>query len=306
MFRTLSTRAVVLALSAVLALSMSLPAGAAYRGTNGKIAFARGSAIVSQSSSGAETTLATGLVTAPSYSANGNKIVYLRGSMDFGPGWFDVFVMNADGSGKRNLTKNVGQYTSPTFNPSGTRVMFTQLFSDASGNSRLHTIGVDGTGRRQFASGVAGSMADGVWSPDGTKVAYVGGPSCTPARLRVIKSNGDASTLRSLAPTLTSAGRPDWAPSGTRLTFSRAWGENRRSVYRVNLDKTGVKRLADYGENMGADSPVYSPDGKRILFDKTNYSTGGNPQVWSMRATDGLDKTRVDTNGYDPTWQPRP
>lgn len=294
-------------LVALLVGVLSVPAGAAFPGRNGAIVFARGGAIVSQSPTGAEKTLATGVVTAPSYSADGKRIVYLKGSMTWGPGWYEVFVMNAGGSGKKNLTKRVSKYSSPTFSPNGARVMFTEYDGNAMGDQRLHTVRVDGTDRRHFAKAVAGTMSDGVWSPDGTKVAYVGGPSGQAPLLRVIKSNGDKSTVRSLAPSLTGVSHPDWAPGGRRLVFERRWPTgNKMTIHRINLDRSGLRKLADFGDEMGAGSPVYSPNGARVLFDKTNYRTGANTQVWSMKASDGTGQTKVDGNGYWPSWQPRP
>ena len=211
-----------------------------------------------------------------------------------------------DGSDKKNLTRSISRYSDPSFSPDGTRVMFTEYDGNPMGDRRLHTIRTDRTGRREFAPDVAGSMAAGVWSPDGRRVAYVGGPSGTPARLRVIRANGDASTIVTLASTL-EAGSPDWHPTAARLVFTRQWSpeQNRRSIHRINLSGTGLRKLADYGDDQGADEAVWSPDGTRVAFDKTNYLSGGNPQVWTM-AADGSDKVQVDANGYGPSWQPRP
>lgn len=305
--RRWSVRGAAIVVAGALAASLAaLPAGAAFPGDNGKIAFARGQAIISQASNGNERTLVGGLVTAPSWSADGTKITYLKGSLDFGPGWYDVCVMNADGSGKKNLTRSVSRYNAPSFSPDGNRIMFTEYDGNPMGDQRLHTIRTDGTGRRAFAPEVAGSMGEGVWSPDGRSVAYVGGPSGATLRLRVIRSSGDPSTVITLAANLT-AGSPDWHPTAARLVFTRLWSfeRNRRSIHRINLNGTGLRKLADYGDERGADEAVWSPDGTRIAFDKTNYSNGSTPQVWTM-AADGSDKVRVDTNGYDATWQPRP
>lgn len=91
--------------AALVVTAFTAPAYATYGGSNGKLAFSRGGAIVSQSpGGGAEKQLAAGLVTSPSYSPNGKKVVFLRGDALLGPGWVDVWIMNADGSGKKNLT----------------------------------------------------------------------------------------------------------------------------------------------------------------------------------------------------------
>jgi Tol biopolymer transport system component len=278
------------------------PAFATFPGTNGKMAFARGGKIVSQpAGGGVDTTLATGIVTAPSYSANGNKIVYLRSSGMFGPGYFDVWKMNADGTGKKNLTNEEGRYEDPSFSPDGAWIIFDEFTGNPQGDFRLIIIRSNGLDRRAFAPDVPGTMADGVWSPNGLKIAYVGGPSGQPSRLRTINASGAEDSVKTVVP-LTDASNPDWSPiNHRRLVFSRATG-TAVVIYRVDVDGSHLKKLADYGADRGADEPVWSPDGQWIAFDKTNWTTGANPSIWTMKP-DGTSKTRVDANGYGPTWQ---
>lgn len=293
--------AVVLLFGAVAA-----PAHAAFPGSNGKLAFARGQAIVSQSASptATETKLASGFVTAPSYSPNGSKIVYLAGSHLYGPGWFNVWIMNADGTNKRNVTNDLSRYGDPSFSPSGARIIFDEYDGNPLGDRRLHTMSTDGTGRAEFAPDVGGTMTSGVWSPTTSTIAYVGGPSGTMPVLRTISTSGAADSVRSIAPSVTNALHPDWSPNGNQIVFAQSViPGNKRVIYRVNADMTRLQKLVDYGNDIGADGPVWSPDGTRIAFDKTNYNGGVNPSVW-MLTRDGT-RTRLDANGYGPTWQPR-
>jgi Tol biopolymer transport system component len=297
----------VIAITAILAVNLAaVPAGAAWPGANGNVAFSRGGAIISQAPDGTEVRLAGGGATAASWSPDGTKVTYLRYA-NVGPGWYDVFMMNADGSGKKNLTKDVSRYSNPSFSPDGTKVMFTEYDGNAMGNLRVHTIRTDGTGRKEFAPEVVGSMADGVWSPDGTRVAYVGGPTGSEPRLRVIRATGNPGTVVTLAAEFAAAS-PDWHPTVARLVFTRLWSyeNNRRSIHRINLNGSGLRKLADYGDNKGADEAAFAPDGTRVVFDKSDYMSGSKPQIWSMSAVDGSSKVRIDINGYGPSWQPVP
>ena len=83
---------------AALAISLSERSGAAFPGTNGKIAFSNGQSYVSQSiySVNSDGSSPTGLTSgtddySPSYSANGSKVAFNRQN--------NIVVMNSDGSG---------------------------------------------------------------------------------------------------------------------------------------------------------------------------------------------------------------
>lgn len=298
-----STAATVLALTGLLALCLTaLPAGASYPGRNGRIVFASGAAIVSRAVGGTTTkTLVPSMGREASFSANGNKIVY--GKYSVGPYSWDIWTMNADGTGKRNVTKGEDRYFTPTFSPSGGKIMYGVCCS-ASAESRLFTINADGTGKREFAPKVGGSMAAGVWSPNGARVAYAGGPGFDPQTLRTIKATGEPGSVKVLTTRVKNVESADWAPDGRRLVFTSMTPMGYRTIHRINADGTGLRKLADFsGVEGSADRPVWAPDGTKILFDK--QVGAGETQLWLMNP-DGSSKRKIANKGYDATWQPRP
>lgn len=92
---------------------------------------------------------------------------------------------------------------------------------------------------------------------------------------------------------------PSLAPDGVTLVFqSNRNGSNQ--LYAMNLEDNRVVPLTDFAR--GAETPVFSPDGRRIVF--AAYVDEGNNDVFVMNA-DGSDlKQLTHGPGYDghPHW----
>ena len=90
------------------------------------------------------------LRTTPAYSPDGRTIA-IAASTDAYNG--DVFLMRADGSAMRRLTRSQGTHdrhgeeSTPDFSPDGKRIVFT---SNRDGNLEVYSIGVDGRGERRL------------------------------------------------------------------------------------------------------------------------------------------------------------
>ena len=94
----------------------------------------------------------------------------------------DIWLMNADGSGKRRLTSGAARDRVPSWSPDGRTIAFDRRrsrFGDLGDKTSIHEIYVmnaDGSGQRRLARiGAVGPQAGGVpplWSPDGTKIAF--------------------------------------------------------------------------------------------------------------------------------------
>ena len=297
--RTLIRRLVATVTATLVIGALAVPASATYPGANGRIAFTKGGDIVTRTLS--NPTLKTlGEGSDPNYSPDGRKIAYMRYTSGSPYGW-DIWIMNADGTRKRNVTKNESVYESVTFAPNGSKLLFTQYTGAASGARRLYTINLDGTGKKQFAKGVGGTMEAGKYSPNGARIAYVGGRADRPLVLKTIRADGAAATVKTIAG-LGNSRAPDWAPDGKRLVFEVfSIEDNTTNIWRVNADGTKRTRLTDVPEGVYATNAIFSPDGTRLLFDRDG-------QIWRMKPS-GTNQVALDVSSgwnYEPAWQPRP
>jgi Tol biopolymer transport system component len=88
------------------------------------------------------------------------------------PTTLDIWVMKADGTGKRRITSNGKANFAPYFFPDGKRIIFSSNMNDPQGrNFDLYAIGVDGQGLEQLTFN---PTFDGfpMFSPDGKRLVF--------------------------------------------------------------------------------------------------------------------------------------
>ena len=130
-------------------------------------------------------------------------------------------------------------------------------------SSDLAVINVDGSGRTKLTNTADDSESQPVWSPDGTRIAFIDN-----AGISVM--NADGSERHPLAAGNPRAVYPAWSPDGTEVVFS---GGNFDTIEIVGAD--GSNRRTVLGPDpFEYTAPSFSPDGSRIAF-ITNRPDGG-------------------------------
>ncbi len=112
----------------------------------------------------------TAFVGAPEVDEAGSKVVFpvRRYDLEKGESWSEIWMMEADGSGLRQMTTGRHNDTSPVFSPDARTILFV---SDRSGKaSQLFLLPVDG-GEARRLSDFPTDLADPRWSPDGKWIA---------------------------------------------------------------------------------------------------------------------------------------
>ncbi len=241
----------------------------------------------------------------PSWSADGRKIAFWSTRTDpvtnpYVPALDradqELFVMNADGSGLRQLTYNSVDDGGPAWSPNGDRLVF-HRFADDIDHADLMTVRVNGTGERNLTRSPDISERYGVWSPDGREIAFV---RLNGGRFNDIYAiRPDGSHLRALINTRGDEAYPDRSPDGKRIVFfadpMQPLGDWDIYVMRRHGGSRPTRLTTT-----GGFTPVWSPDGRQILF--------SNNELFTMRADDSRPKALLpgSFDGHHPDWQPVP
>ena len=185
-------------------------------------------------------------------------------------------VEQIDGSGV-----GLGPVTAPSVSPDGSRVAYTIYISKpgtGSASLEIVTANPDGSDRLIITENDTLDM-NPAWSPDGTQIAFVtSSQSKGPFGINVMAADGSDSqplvTPEDLENDIIWV-RPAWSPDGGRIAFvtqnldggrsaSAAKNlEGEGSIYVVEVDGSGLRRLTDHGYTS---MPTWSPDGGSLAF----------------------------------------
>ena len=300
--RRLRTSAGLLAgwLAATLAFALlpAVPAQATNLGISGAIGFqtnrAGGSKLYSMNPTGtSQRSLASiaGLNTYDvAWSPDGSKVAF---SGCCTAGNFEIYTMNADGTGLTQLTTD-GRNTLPAWAPGGARLAF---MTNRDGNYEIYTMNTDGSSQTDVSQSSA-TDENPSWSPDGLRIAFDSNRS-TKFQIYTVKSAG--ADLIDLSNNSVNDSEPNYAPDGSTLVFQSSRTGKDQIFTMSAADGTGQTNLSNNAFN--DDRPVWSPDGSRIAFDSDRK---GNREIYVMSADGTLqaDATNNSANDLRPDWQP--
>ncbi len=325
-----------LILALVLTTSAAGSVAANFPGRNGQITFQRFDADghfqiwVANPDLTHQRQITTGLSdnSFPAWSRDSSRIAFQSNRFDPDPNdgvdIQDIFTMRPDGTDVRKITDSLGDSEKPGWSPDGRWLLFAADRADYPRSAGIYVVRSDGSAPpRRLTTIPAGSWWQELarFSPDGKRIEYTeyrqnpGDPSIEESAL--FTSRADGSDRRRVTPWALHAADADWSPDGRRLVFAPGPADNNyiQSVMVVDADGKHLRALT-HGDGVTGDgddfryqesfNPVWSPDGKKILFVRATYTPadGFVMGLMTMRP-DGSDQAWVSdehTEDHQPEW----
>ena len=216
------------------------------------------------------------------YSSSGNslswtpdgRIVFISNES----GNLDLWIMNADGSNRRQLTTNMGYNTNPAVSQDGRLIVFS---SNRSGQRQIWRMDVDGANPRQLTNGGLDSLP--AITPDGRTVFYTSIVGAKPTLWKVSIDGGDAVKVSDHV-----AVAPAISPDGQSVSFLYPEAPDPLAPpNRIGVIKTTGEWVNNFAfQPSGTISPYaqWAPDGKSIIY---NLSTNNVTNLWSQPLAGG-------------------
>jgi eukaryotic-like serine/threonine-protein kinase len=243
----------------------------------------------------------------PSWSPDGTQLVFI--SPCVGRGEFyetiynesSLYLINADGTGLKQLTPAPGSDFEPAWSPDGTRIAFTSV---REGFRQIYSLDLDSLDISLLTSTTdAIESSQPAWSPDGRRIAYMVRRVGAYQVWAMTDTGQEAVQLARSGQQLWDF-LPAWSADGKTVYFS----QRREGPFRPWLMKVNYEDLSQDPRRLDFITPIedvsISPDGLWIAFE--GMAPDGNRDIYFITVA-GSGRTRLTTDpriDFDPAWRP--
>ena len=177
---------------------------------------------------------------------------------------YDIFSVNPDGTGLKNLTANLSRDSHPAFSPVDNKIAFS---TNRNGLNKIYIMEIDGKNPRQLTREAVDATWP-AWSPDGKHLAF----QCFHNNnYEIFRIKSDGSRVLNLTGHEAGDFAPSWSPDGEFIAFESKRDKNKdntgvitREIYIMRTD--GSRKVRITNNNHDDFTPSWSRDSKKLAF----------------------------------------
>lgn len=252
----------------------------------------------------------------PDFSPDGLRLTFCYGTFDnFGNLFTEIYVINVDGTGLKQLTNDGLIDCFPRWSPDGSRIIFGRQ-SPRTQQLVATTMWADGSGKKELSSPVWAIGRSG-FTPDGQRILWETQQAGFISVLWIMGADGANQKQLTSAP-LKAGEVSAPSPDGKHVAFinnQSTPAEVSNALHVMDIDSGKITQITHPVGVSHDVLPNYSPDGTRIVFASDRMSTDGSLDLFIVNA-DGSGLTRIltgitvggcpDNNCVSPAWGSRP
>jgi TolB protein len=231
----------------------------------------------------------------PAWSPDGKKVAFASNRT----GTLHLYVMDADGSGVKQLTRGADRCRAPAWSPEGKRIAFCRATPDG---DRVQVIDADGGDPKPVGEGDGSEPA---WSPDGKQILFASARGGHGFGVWVMDADGGNARELTGGDNPVGFVYPAWSPDGKRI----AWAERVGSGLEICVAGADGKKSEQLTHLGGYNTcAAWSPDGGRVAFHhwETDRKSGAICVVdASGRNLREVRKDEPALEGGRPAWRPK-
>lgn len=202
----------------------------------------------------------------------------------------EIWMMDIDGNNRRQLTQKNQILRRPSLSPDGTRIVFqveTVATETSPATSQIYLMNTNGEGFQALTSPRDGSEnRRPQWSPDGRQIIFF---SNRDGDYQIYRMDADGQNQMRLLESRSSDQRPVLSPQGDRIAYF-SLGSGNGDILIVSLTGSEPPRLFGSADRR-EDTPIWSPDGARILVSVSTSTTGGCRNTCTLAVYDYVAQT---------------